>query len=191
MENIESKPKSFLQSFTWIATALMIMGGVFLAIAIVIQLIPLNPEHITVNIDGVRQTSTEETLDMFRWIFLLSFGIPGSIMLVAGGIVAGQKVLRDKRDQRLKEDGVRVTAEVTGFENSFLRVNHQRLPRLQCAYKTLDGKTYIFKSRLLRLDPSAYLKDSKVQVYYDKDNMKRYFVDVDGSVGVGEKVIEV
>ena len=80
-----------------------------------------------------------------------------------------------------KEQGIKMSAEVIDFQGTARTVNNNRLTRLTCTAK-INGTDYIFKSQPLRLNPVPFLKNGLVDVYYDLGNMKRYFIDVDGSV---------
>lgn len=189
-DKFEEKQQSFIHSFGWVAAMLAIIGGALIVIALVIQVIPLDPEKITVNISGTRHPSTEETLDMFRRIFLLSFGIPGIGMLLTGGGVLAKRMSRLKTEEKMKKEGTHIEAEVTGYPSTFVEWGQRFLARLECTYTTIDGKSHVFKSRLLRADPSPFLENGKVNVYYNKENPKQYFVDVDGSIEPDDKFVE-
>jgi hypothetical protein len=191
MEMRNSKAKSFIYEFTWVGIMLLSMGMLFLGIALVMQLVPLAPENVNLYYNGVRQPSTLETVEETRLLFGLIFGGLGVLLGCVGLIVAARKWIKRGRAERLKAYGTCVQAAVTGNEASAVRINHQYLTRLQCAYTGGDGVTYIFKSDSLRMDPTALLDEGMVTVYYDEYNMKHYFVDVDGSVGVGTKVVEL
>lgn len=185
------KPKSFVQSFSWIGGLLLAMGILLFAVAIVMQLVPLSPADMNVYINGVRQPATSETVRIFRMSFLLAFGVAGLGLAVGGGVVIGRRKAQRGRNRRLKEEGLCLTAEASGYAPSNVRVNHRMLTRLVCAYTDGSGRTFLFKSGLLRMDPMPYLPQGQVQVYCDRDDMSRYFVDVDGSVGLGDRLVEL
>jgi len=185
------KQKSFLMSFSWVAVMLMGMGLLFLSLAVVMQLVPISFEDISTTANGVPQPTAANSVSAFRLAFLLAFGIPSLMLLSAGGIVGGCIAARKKRAKWLKTEGRCVSAQITECTPTNIRVNYRYLMRLKCAYTAPGGITYIFKSGTLRMDPMPYLTQGEVKVYYDRDNIKRYFVDVDGSVGVGSRVIEL
>ena len=178
-------------NLTWVAVMLILMGLVFSGVAVTMQLVPIAPENITVRVNGVIQPSTEQSVFEMRLIFLLSFGIVGAGLLIAGFVVAGRMAARKKLARYLKDEGLCITAQATECTPTSVRVNRRYLTRLNCAYAASDGITYIFKSGTLRMNPMPYLNQGEVKVYHDRNNIKRYFVDIDGSVGAGTKVIEL
>lgn len=182
--------KSFLQNVVWVGVLLLVMGVLFGSVGIGVQLIPMSPENMTSYRNGVLQPSTEDTVRTFRLIFLLTFGFVGLVLAISGGIILWRAATQRKLARYLKEEGASVSAEIVELSFSFIRVNHRMLSYLRCSCIGPQGKTYIFKSGLLRMDPTPYLQD-RVTVYYDRNDISRYFVDVDGSVGLGDTVIEL
>lgn len=170
------KKKSFIYHTWWIGLIPLLIGIVFAIIATVFQFVTI--KGITVN---DVYTESASAIREFRLIFLLGFGIAGIILQLVGTFYIFFASRQELKNQRLKELGIKVTAKVIDFKASSVRVNHQRLLRLQCTAK-INGTDYIFKSQTLRLNPVPFLKNETVDVYYDLGNMKRYFVDIDGSV---------
>ncbi|MDR0469433.1 MAG: hypothetical protein LBH09_05615 [Peptococcaceae bacterium] len=183
--------KSFLQSFTWVGFFLLAMGVIFLAIATTMQMIPMDVSDVHMYRNGLEMPATLESLKTFRLIFLLAFGIPGLVLLIIGGIVTMRGGAQRSLSRRLKEEGEHLIAEVTSPIPTNVSVNHRALMRLQCAYLDADGTTFLFKSGILRADPTPFLNQGQVDVYYDRRDMSRYFVDVDGSAEMNTKVIEL
>ena len=175
------KKRSFLQSFTWVGVMLIIMGCVFSLIAIVMQIIPFKPQDISVYHNGVLQPPTQASLRMFRMIFLLVFGTPGTILIIIGSVVLGRMVSKRRRAETLKRDGICVPAKIVEYCCSAMRINRRSLLYLRCAYE-IEGKMYIFKSGLLRINPSLFLPRNEVKVYYDSANIRHYYADIDGSI---------
>lgn len=185
------KQKSFLQSFSIIGLVFLLVGIPFLVVGIVMQVVPINPENMNVYVNGVRQPATEATVSNFRLIFLAVFGILGIIFSIVGAVFMLRPARKRRMMERLKRDGQLFIAESIGLEPSQIRVNRKFLSRLRCSHITFAGETYIFKSDLLRTDPTPHLDEGKVNVYCDRENMKKYFVDIDGSVGLGSRVFEL
>ena len=183
--------KSLLQSFMWVGVMLLAMGFVFFVVAIIIQLLPIGSEDMYMYINGELVPPTNDTMFDFRWIFLFVFGIPGLGLIVAGATVIFKNVAKKKLAGQLKADGACLVAKVLDYADSNVYANGRGAQRLVCAYTDSSGTAYIFKSELLRLDPVPYLSDMMVNVYYDQNDMGRYFVDIDGSVGLGSSMIEL
>jgi len=185
------KQRSFVRSFAWVGIMLLAMGGIFLSVAIVTQLILTDPASVTMYVNGIRQPDTQETLQSARLLFLLLFGGFGLGTMAPGLVICLCAWSRSKRNHRLKAEGDYLAARVVGFEPTAVRVNRRPLMRLRCAYTDNTGTTYIFKSASLRADPTPFLADDTADVYCDRNDLSCYFVDVDGSVGLGERVIEL
>jgi len=185
------RPKSFIYSFTWVGIFLLSMGLLFLGIAVILQFAPLDPAEITVYRNGIRLPATEDTVREFRLIAGLIFGGLGAIMAVIGICLTGHMLSKRRKARRLVEEGVCVIAKATDYGMTAVRTNRKYMGRLHCAYTDKYNVAYIFKSQSLRMDPRPYLLEEKVTVYYDDADMKHYFVDVDGSIGLGERVIEL
>jgi len=187
----QSKGKSFLYHFTWVGILLLSMGLLFLCIALLMQFIPIHPDSVALYYNDVRQPSTPETVQSARLLFGLIFGGIGVILGCIGTLILAKKWIARGRAERLKAYGTCVKATVTDCAASAMHINGRYFSRLNCAYLDSSGITYIFKSGALRMDPSPYLTDGTVTVYYDEHNMRHYFVDVDDSIGIGSKVIEL
>ena len=185
------KSKSFIMSFAWVGLILMAMGIVFISVAVITHLAPIEPGQVSVYYNDVRQPDTPETVESFKRVFNWSFGGIGiALMAISMGIFS-RKYFINMRNRRLMEEGVCVVAGVTGLTAGNVRVNNVPVRCLQCSYTDGDGTTFIFKSGALRMDPTSYLPDGQIKVYYDPNNMKRYFVDVDGGIGLGTRVVEL
>lgn len=170
------KKKSFIYQTWWIGLIPMLVGFIFMIVATVIQLVPMDG----VDINSV-YTENASAIRDFRFIFLAAFGGTGLFIFMIGLLLIGYPKYQKVKNQRLKEQGIKISAEVIDFQGTALTVNNNRLTRLTCTAK-INGTDYIFKSQPLRLNPVPFLKNDLVDVYYDLGNMKRYFVDVYGSV---------
>ena len=166
------------------------IGVIQLFVGIVIGLL-IDTENVTIRVNGVARQATSSEGSNFRLLFLLIFGILGIVLTTIGIILSIRMMKRKKENLWLKQSGKCVLAEVTSYESTGITVNDRRLPRVYCRYIDDKGRTYIFKSGALRTDPSPYLTDNQIKVYYDRQDISNYFVDIDGSVGLGTKVFEL
>ena len=162
---------------------LILFGSIYVFIAVIAML-----TQPAINVNGVLQPPSMKNSILFS----VPFGGAGLVPIIIGI----RRIIREKKDEalkaRLKQDGICIVAELTGFEGTNVKVNGKTIERLQCAYTDNIGTTYIFKSRALRKDPTPYLEEKKVYVYHELSNMKVYYVDVEGSAEYfGSNIIEL
>jgi hypothetical protein len=186
--NYRYRPPRFTSNTGWVGWLLLGMGAIFATVGLVIGLIPWRPEQLTVWQNGVQVPATESNVTMFQLAFLLSFGLIGLGLLIAGAIVTYKKSSRRRRQEELKARGTRVNAIITGEELSNAYVNGRRLGRLIASYNT-GGQIFEFRTDLLHDDPRQYLSDPSVIVYFDRNNPSNYFVDIDGTIAERSNVV--
>ncbi|MHC5248479.1 hypothetical protein [Enterococcus sp. LJL90] len=182
------KPKSFVYRFSWVAILLAALSLIFIGVAVIMQVVPIDSDHFNLSVNGVRQTYNSENLRTFRLIFLAAFGGIGGVLLLVAVILFARSARKNRRIENLRATGKKVLAEVVDYNFSGVTVNNRRATYLICSYQAKSGEHLNFKSPLLRRDPTPYLPNGEVIVYYDKTNLKNYFVDIDGSM---EKVVEL
>ena len=190
MQTYDGKRKSFTMKMSWIGVLFLVLGIVFLSVGLIMQIVSLQPESFTSFQNGVQAVGTAETVRIFRLIFLLTFGLIGLVFLCIGLVMLIRNRMKRRMERALVETGVRVSAKVTGTIMSNMQVNYRFLERLTCIYER-NGITYEFKSEPLRQNPMEYLPDGMVAVYFDRDNMRRYFVDIDGTVSAKTKIVSL
>ncbi|GGI65294.1 MULTISPECIES: DUF3592 domain-containing protein [Enterococcus] len=164
------KQKSVYLNTRWIGYFLIGMGVFFFALALFAQVI--SPTTNTLPL--------EQTI-LFRLIFLASFGLPALVLLIIGGIVLFRNSRKRKREEALKAHGKKIQATNLTIESSNVQVNRQYQMYLTCTYQDKKGDYFLFKSRLLRLNPLPFLGD-EVTVYVDPEKQQDYFVDIEGSM---------
>lgn len=169
--------KSVTMRMRWVFWLLFGMGLLFLVIGVAAF-------QLATGFDSL------EDERIFRYTFLGAFGGMGLIMMIAGVIVG----LRMRKKKAMVDDltasGNYVWADVVDVSSSqSVRINNQSPRILRCTFTHTDGNTYICKSGYLRYDPRSLLKDGKVKVWFDPYDMKKYYVDVDGSLA--KQVVEL
>lgn len=124
-----------------------------------------------------------EEATLFYSLFLGTFGCCGIAMIVIGAIIGNRMSRKAKLKQQLLQDGTHVWADVMDISQNYnVRVNGRSPFVLRCKYRHSDGRTYIFTSQSLRFNPESFLRDNKVKVWFDRNDIKKYYVDVDDSM---------
>lgn len=169
--------KSVTMQMRWVFWLLFGMGLLFLGIGVIVG-------QLATGFDSM------EDEHIFRVTFLATFGGMGLIMMLSG-VIAGYRIRKKNAAANdLLSSGNNVWADVVDVSGSQnVRVNNQSPRILRCTYRHTDGNTYMFKSGYLRYDPRTLLKDGKVKVWFDPYDMKKYYVDVDGSLS--ENIVEL
>ena len=113
--------------------------------------------------------------------------IPGGIglLFLVIALVFGL-VLRQKKGpkKRLLETGRWITADIESVQPNFMiRVNYRCPYIITCRYTDPSGVTYAFRSENLWDDPEYVLQKQNITtlpVCVDRDNYRKYYVDVSG-----------
>lgn len=112
---------------------------------------------------------------ILNWIFLV-------MGLLESGIGIGlliTSVRRKKLTKQLKENGLRLEAEVIGISlNQQISSNDRHPYMLDCQCIMPDGSIQVLHSEPIWYDPTNMLQDSYVPVYVDRKNYKKYYVDL-------------
>lgn len=164
------KQKSVYLNTRWTGYFLIGMGIFFFALALFIQAVSLTANALAF-----------EQKILFRLIFLVSFGLPALVLLIIGGVVLLRDRRKSKREDALKAHGKKIQATNLTIESSNVQINRQYQMYLTCTYRDKKGDYFLFKSRLLRLNPIPFLGDT-VTVYVDPEKQQDYFVDIEGSM---------
>ena len=107
----------------------------------------------------------------------------GLIFLIIGGTGILVKVNKKKLEKRLKENGELIYADyVETIINTSYSVNGRYPYKIICEWTNpVDGEEYTFKSRNIWLNPEDIIEERNIKqfpVYIDKNNKKKYFVDI-------------
>ena len=116
-------------------------------------------------------------------LFLILPGI-GLIFLVIGGTGIFIKINRRNLGKRLKENGELIYADyVETIINTSYSVNGRYPYKIICEWTNpVDSEEYMFKSRNIWSNPEDIIEEKNIKqfpVYIDKNNKKKYFVDID------------
>jgi hypothetical protein len=117
---------------------------------------------------------------MSLWFGTLIVGGLGVVFTAVGTAMVVVPIRRRRLESFLKSNGVPVEATFESVEqNTSMKVNGQSPWRVLAQW--LDPATsqvHVFKSDNLWFDPSAYIKDRKINVFIDRADPKKYYVDL-------------
>lgn len=129
---------------------------------------PMEPQNARIN-------------DFFSlWGGTLAMGGMGvGLVLVGTGIMLWD-TLKRRKDSYLKKSGTPIETEYQRVElNTALMVNGRHPFVVLTQWKNLStSELHTFRSHNLWFDPSSYLKDKRITVFIEKDNPKKYYVDL-------------
>lgn len=113
---------------------------------------------------------------MFPGIGVLFVGIGGTGLLV--------KWRKKKREEKLREDGDVIYGDYVETRlNTSYSVNNRHPYNIICEwYNVEDGKTYIFKSNNMWMNPENKIEEQNITtfpIYIDLEDKKNYMVDID------------
>lgn len=117
-------------------------------------------------------------------LLLLMFPGFGLIFFAIGGTGLLIKSRNKKLEKALKENEDAIYADyVETIVNNSYSVNGRHPYRIICEWSNpLDNKKYIFKSKNIWINPEDIIIERDIQqfpVYINRDNMKKYVVDID------------
>jgi Protein of unknown function (DUF3592) len=106
-------------------------------------------------------------------------GIGFVFSLIGGGMMVFG-FLKNRKTEYLKTYGVQIQAEFKSVErNSALSVNDQHPYQIVAQWLSPStGELHIFQSDNIWFDPTDYVKTEKVRVYIERDNPKKYLMDI-------------
>lgn len=108
--------------------------------------------------------------------------IMGSLAILFLGVSLGCIIgirVNNKKINWLKENGQKIYAKITDVsqKTSGIMYNGNVPYTVECAYK-LSGQVVFFKQNYPKLD-SFNIFNKLVAIYYDPNNLKKYFIDID------------
>lgn len=116
-------------------------------------------------------------------LFLIFPGL-GLISLIIGVTGISAKARGKKSERRLKENGELIYADyVETIINTSYSVNGRYPYKIICEWTNpVDSEEYMFKSKNIWSNPEDIIEEKNIKqfpVYIDKNNKKKYLVDID------------
>jgi hypothetical protein len=114
------------------------------------------------------------------WGLPVILGVLGSVFFLVGFSIFMFGRLTGRKVAYLKEHGVPIKAQFKGVEkNSMISVNGKNPYQIHAHWKNpYTSDLHIFKSENIWIDPTDYVTSNEVTVLIEKDNPKKYHVDI-------------
>lgn len=115
-------------------------------------------------------------------------GIAQTILLILGLVFAGigggiflVRAISGSGAKRLVTEGDKLVGKVEGVsQNTAVFINGQHPWVVTCVWTKSNGEIYRFKSKNIYTDPmDSFRPGDDIIIYVDRNNMKKYYVDVD------------
>jgi hypothetical protein len=106
-------------------------------------------------------------------------GLGGVFFLIGSGIILAGS-LASRKSEYLRKNGVPIETEYQSVEqNTAFSVNGRHPFRVLTQWQNPStSELHIFKSNNLWFDPSSYIESKKITVFIERNNPKKYFVDL-------------
>ena len=115
-----------------------------------------------------------------QWIAPIILGGMGIVFAGIGFVPFLIMRVRSRQGARLLHEGVPIEAKIIGVElNQAIQFNGRSPYRIKSQW--LDKNTnqvFVFYSDNIKFDPSSYIQSETITVYIDKNNPKKYHMDI-------------
>ena len=110
---------------------------------------------------------------------LILAGVVVVFFLIGGGTILFM-LLKKRRDKYLKKYGIPIETDSLRVElNTNLEVNGRHPFRVLTQWKNpVTNDVHIFHSNNIWFDPSKYIEGTKIIVYIERNNPKKYYLDL-------------
>lgn len=114
------------------------------------------------------------------WGGALVMVLLGVAFVSVGGIIFLLGILRTRKKAYLQKNGIAVEAQLRSVElNNRLSVNGEHPFVIVCQWlNPVTRQLHLFKSESIWFDPSSYIEQDAIKVLMEKDNPKKYYVDI-------------
>lgn len=104
----------------------------------------------------------------------------GGLFFLIGSALAILPMMKGRRDESLKRQGIPIETEFQSVErNMAYSVNGRHPFRILTQWQNpATSEVHVFHSNNLWFDPTNYIKSKRITVFVERNNPKRYFVDL-------------
>ena len=106
-------------------------------------------------------------------------GLGGIFLLIGGGFFLAP-MLKSRKNKYLKEQGSPIETEFQSVAfNAAVTINGRNPFQIITQWKNPStSQIHVFKSDNLWYDPSDYIQNKRIRVFIDRNNPKKYYVDL-------------
>lgn len=137
-------------------------------------------EQVSIYYDPARPEEARLNTFFQLWFLTVFLGGMGSVFFLIGGGILITGPLRARKGAWLRENGQKIQAEITSVNmNTGFAVNGRHPFVIVSQWK--DPKTntiQVFESENLWFDPKEFIQGKTIDVFIDRNNQHKYFVDV-------------
>lgn len=114
------------------------------------------------------------------WGAAVFMAVLGAGFVFIGAVIFLFGMLRKRKKAYLQRSGVAVEAQIQAVElNQSLSMNGQNPFVILCQWlNPVTRQVHEFQSENIWFDPSPYIKQDAIKVLIEKDNPKKYYVDI-------------
>jgi Protein of unknown function (DUF3592) len=114
------------------------------------------------------------------WASSVILGGLGGLFFMIGTSISLVGALKNRKDEYLKKDGIPIETEFQSVEfNTSLSANGKHPFIITTQWQNPStSELHIFQSNNLWFDPSDYIKSERITVFIERNNPKKYYVDL-------------
>lgn len=115
-----------------------------------------------------------------QWGIVTIFGGLGSLFSTIGACILVLPMLKEGEEQHLKQQGTPIETDFKSVEiNTTYSVNGEHPFRVITQWQNPSTtEIHVFRSNNLWYDPSEFITRKQITVFIEKENPKKYFVDL-------------
>jgi len=114
------------------------------------------------------------------WGGAVILGGMGGIFFLVGAAIILVIMLKGRSDDYLKKQGISIETEFQSVEiNGALSANGRNPFRITTQWLNPEtSEVHVFKSNNLWFDPTGHIKNKTIRVFIERNNPKKYYVDI-------------
>ena len=117
---------------------------------------------------------------MSLWGVSTIIGVLGSVFFLIGAAMFIFPLLQGRKEENLRAQGTAIETDFQSVElNTCMRVNGRHPFRILTQWQNpMTSEIHVFHSQNLWFDPTNYITRKRITVFIEKNNPRKYFVDL-------------